>query len=70
MIRKLKEVENVYLTESELIITGNPITIDDDDEYSHNCDQMGCSSCEHILLKMPLIYVLRGYNELLQEELQ
>lgn len=49
------EIKNarIYLTEGEIIITGNPKEHTDyDEELGHNCDQMGCGSVSsHILMR-------------------
>ena len=45
---KLKGVEEVFLYDGEIIITGQP---DDEDELSHSCDCMGCNSLSHVIFR-------------------
>lgn len=47
--RELRGAE-VHLTAGELIVLGTP----DDEDESHNCDAMGCSSVSHVLFRFPL----------------
>jgi hypothetical protein len=64
MIKELLMADRVILTDYELVVTGYPVNDDD----SHNCDEMGCGSCEHILLRVPLVGVVKGYNPNTQEQ--
>ena len=41
----IKSVNGVFMSNDEVVITGHP---KDDDEL-HNCDEMGCSSVNHVL---------------------
>ena len=61
--KQIKNVEAVYISGNEIIITGAP----DDNDEGHNCDEMGCSSLEHILLRGCFRWVTKGYTEQLQE---
>lgn len=42
----------------EVIITGYP----DWDDEGHNCDEMGCSSVEHVLIRVPLCHCQIGFT--------
>jgi len=64
-LKILNGVENVYLTDEHIIITGSLVDGDDD---QHNCDEMGCSSTEHIIFKACIENVKRAYNKELQEK--
>jgi len=48
-----REIENakVYINEedTEIVITGFPD--EESEENKHNCDAMGCSSVEHIIIR-------------------
>jgi hypothetical protein len=44
---ELEFVTGVYIGKGEMIITGYP----DEDNESHNCDEMGCSSVSHVLYR-------------------
>jgi hypothetical protein len=50
LIPKGAELVEAYLTKTELIVCGEPI----EDDESHNCDQMGCSSVSHIIHRFNL----------------
>jgi hypothetical protein len=41
----------ILQTNNEIIITGSPCGKLYD---GHNCDEMGCSSVSHVLLRMPI----------------
>jgi hypothetical protein len=43
----LDDVDGVFLGKGEIVITGAPI----EDDESHNCDAMGCSSVSHVLYR-------------------
>lgn len=54
---KANMIHNVYITNTgEIIVTGEPM--DENKQTYHNCDEMGCSSLEHILLKADVSDVL------------
>lgn len=42
------DVEEVYLYNGEIIVMGMP---GEDEEETHNCDVMGCSSVSHVLYR-------------------
>lgn len=66
MPKEVMMTDTVILTDRELIVTGYPINDDD----SHNCDEMGCGSCEHILIRITITQsfgILKGYNPEVQE---
>lgn len=67
MTKILKGVDSIYMTETSLFITGTPLD-DNEDSLGHNCDEMGCSSFEHVLAMVPLSCVIKGYNPAIQEE--
>ena len=47
----------VLQTDNELIICGSP----SGELYeSHNCDEMGCSSVSHVLLRIPITNNILG----------
>jgi hypothetical protein len=64
MVTILSNVDRVILYNNELLITGTP----HEDDSDHNCDEMGCATCEHVLLRIPLVNVTKGYNPKLQEK--
>lgn len=47
---EIVDIENVYYNpdNGEIVICGIP---DSDDEELHNCDQMGCGSLSHVLIR-------------------
>ena len=45
---RMKGVEEVFLYDGEIIITGQP---DDEKPELHNCDVMGCSSVSHVIFR-------------------
>lgn len=55
-------VQAVYVRDDEILITGYL----EDDDTAHNCDEMECSSMEHVLLRGRSLK--KGYNEGMQEE--
>jgi len=61
--RGLLGVQAVYVRDDEILITGYP---EEDDDTAHNCDEMECSSMEHVLLRGRSLK--KGYNEGMQEE--
>ena len=63
---EIKNIEKVFLRGNEIIVTGSP----DDDDANHSCDQMGCSSVEHILLRGYVNNLEKGYTPQLQEILE
>jgi deoxycytidylate deaminase len=65
--KQIKGVEAVFIDGNEIIITGCPA---DSEDEAHNCDEMGCNSVEHILLRGQLRFCEKGYNEALQEAAQ
>ena len=50
MIPKSGKLVEAYLTEKEVIICGFP----DEDDETHNCDQMGCSTLSHVMHRFNL----------------
>ncbi len=62
--KMLLGVEKVLIRNDEIIITGNP---EDGDDQEHNCDEMGCGSVEHILLRGQFRFVEKGYCKDTQE---
>ena len=62
--KKILGVENVFIRNNEIIITGS---IEDGDDQKHDCDEMGCGSMEHILLRGQFRFVQKGYCEDTQE---
>jgi hypothetical protein len=63
---KLKGVYSVYIKGNRLAITGEPYENEDEDGR-HSCDQMGCPSVEHILIRATITE--RSYDAELQEEI-
>lgn len=67
MVKEVLMTDSVFLTDKELIVSGYPAA----DDGTHNCDEMGCGSCEHILLRIPLplnkLDIIKGYNVEVQE---
>ncbi|MWV44808.1 hypothetical protein GRF59_14400 [Paenibacillus sp. HJL G12] len=53
-----REDATVYMSHQEIVVTGIPA-----DEESHNCDQMGCSSVEHVIFRSPLPNKIPYYYE-------
>lgn len=45
---ELEGVESVYMSDREIVITGTP----DDNDDSHDCDALGCSSVNHVLIRV------------------
>jgi hypothetical protein len=44
------ETGTAYITETELVITGQPAP----DDERHNCDALGCSSVSHVIFRQRL----------------
>jgi hypothetical protein len=63
--KEIKNVDSVFVSESEIIVIGSPVDGDDD---MHNCDQMGCGSCDHVLIRAVYNYIEKGYNPENQEK--
>lgn len=42
-----------YTNGKEIVVLGEPDDGDDLTESSHNCDAMGCSSVDHVILRIP-----------------
>ena len=61
--KQIKNVDGVFINENELVITGTP----NENDENHNCDEMGCGSCGHVLLRGLLRLTEKGYDEKLQE---
>ena len=61
--KEVKNISSVFMCGNEIVITGTPV----DEDEKHNCDEMGCSSVEHILLRGQFRFVQKGYSEDLQE---
>ena len=62
--KQLLNVEKVLVRGNEIMIIGWP---QDGDDENHNCDQMGCSSIEHVLYRGCCYAALKGYTESAQE---
>lgn len=62
--KQILNVEKVLLCGNEILIIGQP---EDDNDENHNCDQMGCSSVEHVLFRGCFYVALRGYTPETQE---
>lgn len=45
--KEISNVDGVYVSDDEIVITGIP----DEDDESHNCDEMGCGSLSHVLFR-------------------
>jgi TATA-box binding protein (TBP) (component of TFIID and TFIIIB) len=45
--RELKNIDSVFISDGKIVITGWP----DEDDESHNCDAMGCSSVSHVIFR-------------------
>lgn len=61
--KEIVAVQGVFINGSDIVVTGCP----DCDDEAHNCDDMGCGSIEHILLRGQLRFAEKGYSEGLQE---
>lgn len=61
--KELLGVERVIIVDKNIIITGN--LIDSNDE-KHNCDIMGCSSVEHVILRGHFDLLNEGYDDDIQ----
>lgn len=48
--RELKGITGVFVSDDEIVVTGEP----DEDDESHNCDEMGCSSVSHVIFRANL----------------
>lgn len=46
----IKAVNGVFASENEMVITGTP----DEDDETHNCDELGCSSVNHVLYRQSI----------------
>lgn len=62
--KELLNVEKVLVRGNEFVIIGQP---EDSNDESHNCDQMGCSTVEHVLYRGCCYAALKGYTESTQE---
>lgn len=60
---EIKNVTGVFINGNEVVITGTP----NEDDEKHNCDEMGCGSCDHVLLLGLLRLKEKGYDESKQE---
>ncbi len=65
--KRIIGIDNVYIRGNEIIITGCPKE-EDDEQLHHNCDEMGCNSIEHILLRGQFRFLEKGYDGEKQEE--
>ena len=46
-----------YTNGYQIIIVGQPVDeVSEDDPLYHNCDAMGCSSLEHVIARIPVMY--------------
>ena len=43
----MKNIDSVFISDGKIVITGWP----DEDDESHNCDAMGCSSVSHVIFR-------------------
>ena len=59
----LMNVENVYINRNKIVITGYP----DGEDETHNCDEMGCSSYVHVMIRAEMVNVKKGYDEVMHE---
>ena len=44
---------SVYYKDGRLIICGRPVN-------DHDCDEMGCSTLEHVLVRASMAYICKG----------
>ena len=63
--KRIQNVSSVYLCGNEIIIFGEP---EDSEDDAHNCDEMGCSSVQHVLLRGCFRFIKKGYSEDKQEQ--
>lgn len=63
--KRIIGIGNVYIRENEIIITGNP---EEEEDFYHNCDEMGCTSVEHVLLRGQFRFLQKGYDAAKQEK--
>lgn len=61
--KEIKGVQGVFIRGSEIVITGCP----EEDDESHNCDEMCCGSLEHVLLRGCFCLMRKGYSKERQE---
>jgi len=45
-----------YTNGNQIVVLGDPPILEEDDPLSHNCDEMGCSSVEHVVARIPIMY--------------
>jgi hypothetical protein len=45
--REIENVDGVFVSDREIVITGVP----NEDDETHNCDEMGCSSVACVLFR-------------------
>lgn len=45
--REIKDVDGVFVSDGEIVVTGQP----NEDDETHDCDVMGCSSVSHVLFR-------------------
>jgi hypothetical protein len=69
----LLENVTVYVCDNKIAICGMPLDIENLlEEKSHNCDYMGCSSVEHVIIRADIKLIdselKHKINELLIEE--
>ena len=62
--KKIKNVDSVFISGNEIIVFGEPKNSEDE---NHNCDEMGCSSVNHILLRGCFRWMEKGYSAEFQE---
>jgi hypothetical protein len=62
--KRILGVGSVFIAGNEIIITGR---LEDSEDSAHNCDEMECSSIEHVLLRGQFRFYEKGYNEAIQE---
>jgi hypothetical protein len=48
--KEIENVTNVLVSPNEIVVCGIP----DEDDESHNCDEMGCSSVSHVIARHKL----------------
>ena len=61
MVTSMNEYYKItaYTNGYQIVILGDPPEYDESDPNSHNCDEMGCGSLEHVLDRIPIMRPLR-----------
>jgi hypothetical protein len=58
---KAKEIpadKMLVRNDGQIIVIGTP-----DENGEHNCDFMGCGSCEHVIMRVNSAYVVKGWRK-------